>query len=338
MRKLTFWVAILVAMIATPATPVFGQAGLAGAVAKAAESQSAAEVLTLSDLQEMIDAAAARSAELALAVPVIVPDGCIIRGQPGETLIWRASTVIRTASGDLRSGRIVFTNPEPGAVLIQGVGDSYGAGFKGFDLRCNPADASDFTFIQTGRQQKNATIANLRIEHRGKDVLGLVVDGQESLTVEKVESRCSVPVVLWRGDNIAIRDGDFGTAATEEARATMHSGKYPCTCIWVRGMPNSWTFDGSQTWQGGDHAVFGEVESATSGQNLNLYNFRYEQSLSRASDDKRAIELRFTGAHLERVLIVGSRYTDREKGLYVTGALQVEWIGSWLPGTRYERR
>lgn len=292
---------------------------------------------TVSELQEHINAAASKASALNMTQTVVVPDGSIIRSDPGQTLTIPSSVVVTSETGTVRSWRLIFMNPAKNAVLVEFVGDSYGAGFFGADIRVNPYEAGCITGCKTATKTKNATIRHIRFEHRGMDVFGLHVRGHESLTVEKCEFRCSVPVVMEGGDNHVLRDMDLGTSVTEDQRVQQHSGNLPCTCIWIKSMPNTWVFDGSQTWQGGDHAVFGEVNSAKSGQNLSLYNFRYEQSLSRDSDDLRAIDLRFTGSHLERLLICGSRWTQRKKGFYVINCLDVEHIASWITGTKYER-
>lgn len=291
-----------------------------------------------SDLLEMLEENREYATRYNMLKPVVLPDGSIVRMEPGRCMDLRGNAMVTTTSGKTRSWRCIFMDPEPGSTLIKFHGDSYGSGLVGCDIRVNPYEASDITAIETDSKTKNAIIEHCRFEHRGKDVLGLRVAGHESLTVNKCEFRCSVPLVLRSGDNHVFRDMDIGTAVTEEQREQWHSGKYPCTCIWYQGMPDQHSFEGSFTAQGGDHLVYGIVDRAISGQVLALRNIRWEQPLSRLSEEKRAIHLEFTNRHLERLILDGVRWTDRTKGYYIKGCLRVDEIGSWIPGTKWYRK
>lgn len=294
--------------------------------------------MNLSELNELVAAASAEAARLNMTQVITIPDATIVRGDVGELLQIPSHVYITSESGTCRSWRLIFRDPPEGANLVEFIGDSYGAGFAGCDIRVNPYEAPRITGIKTSSEMKNATIKNVRFETRGMDVQGLWISGHESLTVQKCEFRCSVPIVYNGGDNHVFRDIDIGTAVTEEQRAQMHSGALPCTCVWVKSMPNHITFDGSQTWQGGDYAIYGVIDSPRSGQCLSLYNVRYEQTLSRFAEDKYAVYLHFTDRHLERFMMYSCRWTDRLKGLYIRGCLQADWMGCWIPGTKYERR
>lgn len=344
-KKVLIFTLLFFLICATPAVGQFDHFGGQGAsetlsetIVESESSQPDGAITTLAELQELVNAAAEKAREWNMTFTVTVPDGSIIRGQPEEVLVIPSHVFVTSESGKTRTWRLIFQKPPPDSVLIQFQGDSYGAGLAGCDIRVNPYDAPNITGIRTDFKTKNATIEHVRFEHRGMDALGLHVRGHESLTVQKCEFRCSVPVVLNGGDNHVFRDMDIGTAVTEEMRAQFHSGLLPCTCIWVKSMPFHITFDGSQTWQGGDFAVFGIVDSKTSGQSLTLYNVRYEQTLSRASEEFRAVYLKFMDRHLERLSMYSCRWTDRAKGFYIVGCLNVEYIGCWIPGTKYWRR
>lgn len=227
-----------------------------------------------------------------------------------------------------RSVRLRYVGPgDSTLVTLQG----YGARFSGCDMLAKDPQAPRLVGIRV-EDALNAEVDRVRFAHYGVDSQGIVIAGRESITVQKCEFRCAVPVTYAWGDNVVFRDLDIGGATTAESRASLHATT-PSTCVWIQGMPDQVVFDGSQTWQGGDHALFGEIDRPRTGQGLNIYNLRYEQSLSREDPQKAAVHLRFADRGLENLLIVGSRWTDRKAALHTNAIQQITLLGSRLPGS-----
>lgn len=282
--------------------------------------------LAANELQDRINAAAKRSSQLNMTQVVTVEDGSIFRLD--EPLAIPKHVYLTSQSGAKRSWRLVFTVSD--GSLINFTGNSYGAGLAGVDIRVY---GDNVTAIEVGKSTKNASIENIRFQTREKDCVGLHVRGHESLKVESCEFRCSVPVRISGGDNHVFRDLDLGTSTSERQRTQMHSGKFPCTCVWIDHIVNQWSFDGYQTYQGGDHAFFGRVDSQQTGQVLRIEGLRYEQSLSKDDWTKAAIDMEFTDRSLERLVLVGCRWgQNRVSGMHVKGCWQVSCTGCYLQG------
>ena len=163
------------------------------------------------------------------------------------------------------------------------------------------------------------------------DCIGLQVNGQESITVRNCELRASVPLCVAGGDNHHFENMDLG-AANNPGLAEQMNRDLPRTCVWIHGIPNQWSFTGYQTYQGGDHAFYGEVNSPRTGQVLRIEGLRYEQSLSTKGTTP-AIDLRFTNRAIERLVMVGCRWTTRDVGADITGTMGLETVGCHLSGS-----
>lgn len=302
-------------------------------------SQTIGEITTLPELQAAVDAAAVEARAANMTIPVVVPDGTVIRCQPGERLTIPSHVFVTTESGIDRSGRIVARGLQPGESVIEFTESSFSAGIRGFSITYADADGEGITGIRTSGLTKNALVENCHIDFwRRMDCVGLEIRGHESVIVRRFTCRSSVPIIMAGGDNHHLSDLDITAATSEQMRALMN-GDLPATCVWIKSMPNQWTFGGSFTAQGGDHAFFGRVSSPRTGQVLAIEHLRYEQSLSVFSEDKRAIDLAFDDRALERLVLVGCRWGEnREKGLRVTGCWSVQEIGCYLHGTYWWRR
>lgn len=295
--------------------------------------------MTLTELQTRVDEASVKARETNMTQAVIVPDGEIVRGLPGETLTIKSHVFVTTPSGVDRSWRLIVQNLQPGQTAILFEENSYGAGIRGCSLRCSTDTTSGITGIKTLGQTKNPLIENCHVDFwRMKDCVALQINGHESVIVRRFAARASVPIRMVGGDNHHLSDLDLTAATSEQLRTEMNE-ELPSTCVWIWNMPNQWTFGGSFTAQGGDHAFYGRVDSTKTGQVLRIEGLRYEQSLSAFSEDKRAIDLVFSNRALERMVLVGCRWgQNRQKGLYVIGCWRVDDIGCYCDGTWWWRR
>ncbi len=218
-------------------------------------------------------------------------------------------------------------------VTLQG----YGSRFSGFDLIAKDPKAPRLLGVHVDIAM-NAEVDRIRFAHYGVDSLGVLIAGRESITVQKCEFRCSVPVAYRSGDNIVFRDMDIGGATSADSLAVMND-QFPSTVVWLQGQPNQVVFDGSQTWQGCTHAIYGEIEAPRTGQNLNIYNLRYEQPLTPKDAKTPAVYLKFADRGFENLVFVGCRWSDRANGIEISGPPnrfipRVTIVGSRMPGTR----
>lgn len=294
--------------------------------------------MTLAELQQLVDAAAAQAAETNMTQTVMVPDGTWIRAQSGQKLTVNSHVFITTPSGADRSWRISVRDVQPGDAVVSLTGNSFGAGVRGLSITYNGANGDQVTGIRVHGQCKNALIENCHVDLWNRmDCVGLEIRGHESVIVRRFTCRASVPIKMVGGDNHHLSDLDLTAATTEDFRVAMNS-EIPSTAVWIDGMPNQWTFSGSFTAQGGDHAFYGRVAKPIEGQVLAIEHLRYEQSLSFASEEKYAIDLKFTDRALERLVLIGCRWgQNRKKGVYVTGCWGVERVGCFLHGTYWWR-
>lgn len=204
------------------------------------------------------------------------------------------------------------------------VSGGYGSLVSGFEILSQKPvpNLTAFSF----RDCKNSSFENSRIDIRGVDNIGVSLNGRESLKLECVESRASVPLVYSWGDNSVIRDADLGCSGNNQ--------DLPSTVVWITGMPANLTFDGYQTWQGGQRAMYGVVQKPNKGQAICIYNLRYEQSSALDDPTKAAIDLTFGDRAMENLVIIGSRWTVRKAGIRTQGVDQLTTMGSFLPGTK----
>lgn len=238
-----------------------------------------------------------------------------------ETLTVPANVSLIGGSGSIRSVRLSYVGRgNQTLILMRG----YGSRFQGFELVSKTLDAPRVTAIKLDACL-NPEVSRTRVDLRGVDCVGLDLAGKESVKIDTVELRCSNPIFYRWGDNVVFRDCDLGASSNVESLVD--------AVVTFKGMPHQVIFDGYQTWQGGKHAIFGEVTSPQAGQGLNLYNFRYEQSTSREDPNLAAIHLKFLDRHLENLLIVGSRWTDRSRGFNLQNILTVTKYGGRLLGT-----
>ncbi len=220
-----------------------------------------------------------------------------------------------------READLIYVGGDDQTLIMMAGG--YGPLLAGCQIRSQRLDAARLTALLV-ENCINPQLLNVRVDLRGVDTIGLDWRGRESLAAQNVELRAAVPLRYGWGDNGSFRNFDMG--------ANGKTDQLPNTVVWIAGMPQQINFDGYQTWQGGNHAIWGEVHSNRSGQGLNLYNVRYEQSTSTGDASTAAIHLHFTGRSLESLLVIGSRWTDRQKGWDLRGVRSVTRLGGYLPG------
>lgn len=219
-------------------------------------------------------------------------------------------------------------NPAKPLITVRG---GYSTGIAGCQVRDKTNSRSNLVGIRVD-DAINPAIQNIRIDLRGKDTIGLQIAGRESLTISRLESRASVPIQYLWGDNIACHDCDLG--------ASGNVADLPNCVFHVAGMPHQITFDGSCTAQGGDHFAFGVINDARTGQGLNIYNLRYEQTTARDDAAKYAIDLTFRNRAMENLLLVGCRWTDRKAGVRIAYnpayplVPKITHQGCFLPGEK----
>ena len=232
------------------------------------------------------------------------------------------------ASPDVvRSVRLRYTGGSD-SVAIHLKGDlGYGSRLSGFEIIPKDQSVARVTAIKL-TNCINPEISRVRVDFRGQDCIALDHGGRESLSVDTVEFRASLPVLHRAGDNASFHNCDFGASGN-------CSADFPSAIVRLDQVPHQMQFSGYQTWQGGDHAIFAELNSVPSkGQNLNLYNVRWEQSTSRDDPTKAAIHLRFTPRGIENLVLIGCRWTDRARGFNLAGVDGITLLGSRLPGSR----
>lgn len=273
----------------------------------------------VSSLQDRLDAAGKIAVAQNKSITVVVEEGTYdfvtLRVPPHVSLV---ATQEATRSVRLRH----IGDGDQTLILVAG-NEGYGTRISGFEILATAPRCVGIEFEKT----INAELNNVRLVLKGEDSVGVRVKGKESISLTRLESRATVPVEYVWGDNIAFHDCDLGC---------MNNGKnLKNTVVLITGMPNQVIFDGSQTWQGGDYAIYGEVTSAKSGQGLNVYNMRYEQSTSLTKDIP-AFYLNFKDRHLETFLLMGCRYTDRKFGAELTKIGKTTAIGGRLMGTWIE--
>lgn len=316
------WVAILAVGCPSDYRPSFSRGSPAIHSPAIKESDPPASTPWQLETQAKLDEAGKTAAAGNRSVAVIIPPG----RYELVTLKIPANVALVFGTGlAIREGDLVYVGS--GGDVVLSMEGGYGTTVAGCQIRSKRGDEQSVTGIRVSNVV-NGLIANVRVDLRGARSTGLVISGRESMVVSRAELRAATPFRYEWGDNCSFRDLDLGCTGNEV------EGGSPAACVLIRGMPHQLTFDGSQTWQGGDHAVWGEVASPISGQNLNIANMRYEQSLSAADPNKAAIHLRFTDRKLENLLIVGSRWTDRKRAFNTYGITQTTVSGSRLVGTQ----
>lgn len=239
-----------------------------------------------------------------------------------ESLMIPGNVSLIGGSGASRSVRLRHVGNGDQTLITIGAG--YGSLIQGFEILARSHDLSRMTAFRFNGSL-NAEISRVRVDLRGIDCVGVELAGRESIKLDTVELRASNPILYRWGDNCVFRNCDLG--------ASGNCSRLVDTVVSIQGMPHQLIFDGYQTWQGGKHAIFGEVDSPTSGQGVNVYNLRYEGSTSRNDPEVAAIHLKFLDRHLENLLVVGSRWTDRLRAFNVQNINNVTQLASRLIGT-----
>lgn len=259
-------------------------------------------------IQAEINAAAWKSSWSNLTVTVTIPEGVY----EFVSLVIPGHVYLR-GTGEGRSVRLRYVG-EGNATLVTLL-PGYAKGLSNIEILSKNPDAPNLTAVSI-EGAINSEIRNFRFAHRGPDSTGIAIKGRESTVVSDVDVRCTTPIRYAWGDNIQYHNCDLGS--------------YGRSVVVIEGMPNQITFDGYQTWQGGESAVYGVVDSPRTGQGLNIYNLRYEQSTGR--DTVAAIDLRFVNRGLENLVIMGSRWTDRKYSFDTRGVQRLTVLGSYTPG------
>lgn len=272
------------------------------------------------ETQAKLDEAGRRAVLMNKSETVVIPSG---RYEYVRLRIPGSVALVFGAGWASREGDLIYVGKgdEEGSITLAA---GYGTCLAGCQIRGRTQQEPRVTAILV-ENVTNGIVANVRVDLRGIDCQGLVSAGKESLSLYRCELRASNPLAYRWGDNVWARDLDLGCSGKVD--------DLPSTVVRFDGMPHQVTIDGC-TAQGGDHLVWGEVDSEGSGQGLNLFNVRWEQSTSTQSSDKAAIHLRFLNRRLENLLIVGSRWTDRKRAFNTTGITQTTVTGSRLVGTQ----
>lgn len=214
------------------------------------------------------------------------------------------------------------------ATLIT-VGSGYGTTVSGFEIR-SKTERRKLVGLRFDRSV-NAELSRTRFDFYGyEDCVGFEIGGRESIVVEKVEARCTIPFRYLWGDNCVIRDFDAGSATTMEQKMAMNH-ELPSTVIHLLSVPNQLIFEGYQTWQGAERAMLGKSTSDVGGQLLIVRNMRYEQSLSTQNSDIPAFDFSFRKP-LEMFVLDGCRHTTRLFAMKLYGVWNMEKAGSVVPG------
>jgi hypothetical protein len=162
------------------------------------------------------------------------------------------------------------------------------------------------------------------VDLRGPDSIGLDIAGRESIVGDCLELRATIPIKFTWGDNVYLQNLDLGC---------MNNGSlFTNTVLLFTGMPHQVSLGGSFTAQGGDHLIWGEIDSPKSGQGLSLYNCRWEQSTSLGSDTKAAVHLVCSDRQLENLSFFNCRWTDRKYAWNVYGVDTTSKYGCRLMG------
>lgn len=236
-----------------------------------------------------------------------------------DPIIMPSNVSLIGGSGLPRSARITFTGVDNSTIIsMQG---GYGSCFKGFEILS--LAQKDVTAIQVN-DAINCQISNIRVDLRGTDNVGCHIAGRESVSLQNIELRATNPIQYGWGDNVCITNADLGCSGV--------LSKLIDTCVQIYSIPHQLTFDGYQTWQKGKHAIYGVVSNATgTGQNLNVYNLRYEQSTSINEPNTPAVYLSFN-KNLENLFFSGCRWTVRKNGMKLIGVINMTRTASFLPG------
>lgn len=236
-----------------------------------------------------------------------------------EGLVIPGNVSLIGGSGLPRSARITYRGSENASIInMQG---GYGSCLRGFEILS--IAQRDITAIQIN-DAINCQVSNIRVDLRGIDNIGCNISGRESVSLQNTELRASNPLQYAWGDNVCITNADLGCSGLVQ--------KLIDTCVQIYSIPSQITFDGYQTWQKGKHAIYGVVSnSVRTGQGLNIYNLRYEQSTTIDDANTPAVFLSFN-KNLENLLFSGCRWTVRKNAMKLTGVLNTTRVASFLPG------
>lgn len=275
---------------------------------------------TRTAIQDQLNAAGIAAAFRNKSMTVLVPEGeydfVSLRIPPHVSLI--ADPCVT------RSARLRYIGGNDAVGITIAGNNGYGSTLAGFEI-VSRQPVEDFVAVKVDGTI-NARIAECRINLANCiNSIGVQVAGRESLTVERVEARATVPVQYRWGDNLVLRDCDFGATIDEGG---IRNASLPSCVLHVVGMPQQITME-SCSAQGGDHLVYGEVNSNVSGQGLNIWNVRWEQSTSTDNPAKAAIHLMCYRNHLENIFVAGSRWTKRQTHFQTSNVLKRTVIGSW---------
>lgn len=276
------------------------------------------------DIYEALERAKEATGNTGINTNVELPHGSTFRFAQEIKL---PGNVSFTSTGKgIRSIRLIYEGPsgesvDNPAVLISRV-QGYGAFLNGMEIVARP-DRKYLRFVNFSNNI-NCKISNLRIAHYGLDCIGLDLAGRESTIVENIDVRCSVPLALRWGDNFNLHNLDLGAATTSDALAQMNKDLIS-TCILMTHKMDHLVLSGYQTYQGGNYAIYGRINSSVFCSGMFFERIRYEQSLSRNDPNIPAIDIEFSNLHCESMTIgAGCRFTDRKNSINIKKVWNLE--------------
>lgn len=240
-----------------------------------------------------------------------------------QPIVVPAGVVLASEGEGVRPVRLSYRG-EPGTPdrprTIVSLAGGWGGGLRGVEI---VAEADNLIGIGAANLY-NATIADVRVDLRGTDCIGVDIRGRESVRLVNANLLATVPLCVHWGDNLVFRDLDLA-AATEREQTRRRAVTLPSTCVRLLGLPNHWTFDGYQTWAGAERAMSAHASGSVAGSGLFLSHVRYEQSLSLAVDGIAAWDLDFPERPLEAVSFgPGCRHTARRDAMRLVGVHRLE--------------
>lgn len=217
--------------------------------------------------------------------------------------------------------RLTYTGLKSGPIVSLTGG--YWSQLCGVQIRSRKA-VDDLVGVRVDVSCIDPVIKNVSVDLIGRDNFGFDIAG-EAAKLKHCRAKCDYPLLYAGRDNHRYED-----------LYLISTGR---TCVLLEKMPHQLTFDGSQRWAGGRHAIYGLIEEPRVGQWLNVRNMRYEQTTG--TDDDWAIDITFRNRCFAGLNMDGC-YSDKRRPLgarlrynatYPRVPL-LNWYGSEWPGEK----
>lgn len=244
-----------------------------------------------------------------------------------DTIVIPPHVSLSSIGKGYKSTRLRYTGPEGESIvnykpLVQQQ-NSYGSIIENIEITvANPL--AKYLVAYNFSTAINCTLRFARFAHYGLDCRGLYISGRESFCLSDIDFRCSVPVHLGYGDNFNLHNIDIGASTTPEALIQMNKD-LPSACLYINQKQDSLVLSGYQTYQGGNYAVLGYIDSPIFCSGMFFNNIRYEQSLSKQDPNIFAMDIIFANRHCESMRIgEGCRFSDRVAGIKIKNCWNLE--------------